>query len=115
RYRIKGGNSEIIKGLAAKVGKDKIHNGYEVKSIVEQEDGSYLISFNNDEAIKSKAIVCTLPFTILRNLKLDLKSISAEKRKCIDELGYGKNTKLVLGYDSQPWRNKENNAMGYLF
>lgn len=115
RYRIKGGNSEIIKGLAAKVGKDKIHNGYEVKSIVEQEDGSYLISFNNDEAIKSKAIVCTLPFTILRNLKLDLKSISADKRKCIDELGYGKNTKLVLGYDSQPWRNKENNAMGYLF
>src|SRR5690606_7899701 len=91
RYRIKGGNSEIIKGLAAKVGKDKIHNGYEVKSIVEQEDGSYLISFNNDEAIKSKAIVCTLPFTILRNLKLDLKSISADKRKCIDELGYGKN------------------------
>lgn len=115
RYRIKGGNSEIIKGLAVKVGKDKIHNGYEVKSIVEQEDGSYLISFNNDEAIKSKAIVCTLPFTILRNLKLDLKSISADKRKCIDELGYGKNTKLVLGYDSQPWRNKENNAMGYLF
>lgn len=115
RYRIKGGNSEIIKGLAVKVGKDKIHNGYEVKSIVEQEDGSYLISFNNDEAIKSKAIVCTLPFTILRNLKLDLKSNSAEKRKCIDELGYGKNTKLVLGYDSQPWRNKENNAMGYLF
>ena len=115
RYRIKGGNSEIIKGLGAKVGKDKIHNGYEVKSIVEQEDGSYLISFNNDEAIKSKAIVCTLPFTILRNLKLDLKSISADKRKCIDELGYGKNTKLVLGYDSQPWRNKENKAMGYLF
>ena len=115
RYRIKGGNSEIIKGLASKVGEDKIHKGYEVRSIAEQEDGSYLISFNNDEEIKSKAIVCTLPFTILRNLKLDLKSISAEKRKCIDELGYGKNTKLVLGYDSQPWRSKENNAMGYLF
>ena len=115
RFRIKGGNSEIIKGLAAKVGEENIHKGYEVKSIVEQEDGSYLISFNNEKEIRSKAIVCTLPFTILRNLKLDLKDMRPEKRKCIDELGYGKNTKLVLGYNSQPWRSKENNAMGYLF
>lgn len=41
--------------------------------------------------------------------------MTPEKRKCIDELGYGINTKLVLGYEGQPWRSKENNAMGYLF
>lgn len=115
RFRIKGGNSKIIEGLVKKIGKEKIGKGYEVKSVTETEDGTYLIRFKNKEEVKAKSIVCTIPFTILRTLKLDLKNMSSDKIKCIDELGYGKNTKLMLGYDGQPWRNKKNNAMGYLF
>lgn len=115
RYRISGGNSKVIEGLVNKVGEDKIEKNYEVKSVIEQKDGTYLIAFSNEETVQAKVVVCTIPFTILRKLKLELKNMSAEKRKCIDELGYGNNTKLVLGYEGQPWRSKENNAMGYLF
>lgn len=115
RYRIKGGNSKIIEHLAQKIGEDKIEKNYQVHSITETEEGSYLIQFDNGKEIQAKAVVCTIPFTILRNLKLSLKNMSPQKRKCIDELGYGKNTKLVLGYEGQPWRSKENKAMGYLF
>ena len=115
RFRIKGGNSKIIEGLVNKIGKDKIETNLPVTEIHEQEDGTYIIKFNDEKTINAKAIVCTIPFTILRNLKLNLKQMSVEKRKCIDELGYGNNTKLILGYKGQPWRSKENNAMGYLF
>lgn len=114
-FRIKGGNSQIIKKLAEKVGAEKIEKGFKVSEVVEKEDGYYLISFENGEQVAAKAIVCTIPFTVLRDIKLTLKNLSPEKRKCIDELGYGKNTKLVLGYEGQPWRSKENSAMGYLF
>ncbi|MGB6092682.1 MAG: NAD(P)/FAD-dependent oxidoreductase [Moheibacter sp.] len=115
RFRIKGGNSKIIYGLAKKIGEDKIENNHQVNSIVEQEDGSYIIGFENGKEVKAKTLVVTIPFTILRKLKLELKNISAEKQKCINELGYGNNTKLILGYDGQPWRSERNKAMGYLF
>jgi len=115
RYRIQGGNSKIIEGLVKKIGKDHIETAYEVQEITENEDGSYAIMFKNNKVIMAKAVVCTIPFTILRNIKLNLKNMSVEKRQCIDELGYGMNTKLVLGYDGTPWSDARNKAMGYLF
>lgn len=115
RFRIKGGNSKIIEGLAKKIGEDKIETSHQVSSIIEQEDGSYIIGFENGKEVKTKSLVVTIPFTILRKLKLELKNMSAEKQKCINELGYGNNTKLILGYDGQPWRSEKNKAMGYLF
>ncbi len=115
RYRIEGGNTKVIEGLISKIGADRIQLNYEVQSIEETEESTYKIGFKNEKSIKARAVVCTLPFTILRNLDLKLKNVSPLKQKCIDELGYGKNTKLVLAYDGQPWRNKKSNAMGYLF
>lgn len=115
RFRIKGGNAQIINKLAQKVGDGKIEKNFQVNEISENDDGTYTIRFENGEQVVSKSVVCTLPFTILRTIRLSLKNISPEKRSCIDELGYGKNTKLVLGYEGQPWRSKQNNAMGYLF
>lgn len=115
RYRIKGGNSKIIEGLEKKIGADKIEKDSEVTEINENADGSYSILFKDGKDIKAKSIVCTIPFTILRKIKLNLKNVSTDKRKCIDELGYGMNTKLVLGYNGSPWSNSQNKAMGYLF
>lgn len=115
RFRIKGGNAQVINKLAQKVGDGKIEKNFQVNEISENDNGTFTIRFENGEQVVSKTVVCTLPFTILRTIRLSLKSISPEKRRCIDELGYGKNTKLVLGYEGQPWRSKQNNAMGYLF
>ncbi|MBK9299783.1 MAG: FAD-dependent oxidoreductase [Bacteroidetes bacterium] len=115
RYRVKGGNSKIIEGLVKKIGEERIEKNSEVSAISENSDSSYTIIFKSGEKITAKSVVCTIPFTILRNIKLNLKNISSEKRKCIDELGYGMNTKLVLGYNGSPWSNSQNNAMGYLF
>ncbi|MCB0645529.1 MAG: FAD-dependent oxidoreductase [Saprospiraceae bacterium] len=115
RYRVKGGNSAIIQGLTRKIGIDPIENEHEVTEINEEEGGYYTIKFKNEVVVHARHIVCTIPFTILRDIKINLKDISPEKRKCINELGYGMNTKLVLGYNSTPWSNSTNKAMGYLF
>ncbi|HOZ84264.1 MAG TPA: NAD(P)/FAD-dependent oxidoreductase [Niabella sp.] len=115
RYRIMGGNSKIIDGLLKKIGPEKVQKGQEVNEIQELQNGSYLIRFSNQKEVKARAIVCTIPFTILRKIKLNLRQIPSEKRRCIDELGYGMNTKLVLGYEGTPWSDSENRAMGYLF
>ncbi len=115
RFRIKGGNSLLIQKLSEKISSEHILLNYQVNEVIETEDDTFQITFDNGESIKAKTIVCTIPFTILRSLKLNLLNMTEAKRKCIAELGYGNNTKLVLGYEGQPWRSKENNAMGYLF
>lgn len=115
RYRIKGGNSKIIEGLVKKIGEQKITTNHEVSEINENKNGIYQIKFANGNEILAHKIVCTIPFTILRKIKLNINNLTAEKRKCIDELGYGRNTKLVLGYKGTPWSEKPNSAMGYLF
>lgn len=115
RYRIVGGNSKIIEGLVKKIGNERIEKNHTVQKVNENDDGTYKIIFDNNTEVQARKIVCTIPFTILRGLKLNLKNMSPEKRKCIDELGYGMNTKLVLSYHGTPWSEKPNNAMGYLF
>jgi monoamine oxidase len=115
RYRLVGGNSKIIEGLTSKIGEDKIERNHEVTEINETENGLYQIKFGNGKQALAKQVVCTIPFTILRKLPLNLKNMPPEKRKCIDELGYGTNTKLVLGYEGTPWTDAPNKAMGYLF
>lgn len=114
RYRIKGGNSKIIEGLIGKIGSNRLKTNHEVKAIKEK-NNTYEITFTDNAVVLAKSVVCTIPFTILRKIKLDLKNISKNKQKCIDELGYGTNTKLVLAYKDKPWREQPNNAMGYLF
>lgn len=37
----------------------------------------------------------------------------SEKRKCIDEMGYGNSCKFIMGFDSKPWRNR--GKQGYTF
>ncbi len=115
RFRVKGGNSQIISKLVDKIGAEKIEKGSEVIEITEGDDNLYIIKFKNGKQVEARSVVCTIPFSILRSLPLHLKNLSPEKRRCIDELGYGKNTKLVLGYEGQPWRSDKNKAMGYVF
>ena len=79
RYRIMGGNSKIIDGLLKKIGPEKVQKGQEVNEIQELQNGSYLIRFSNQKEVKARAIVCTIPFTILRKIKLNLRQIPSEK------------------------------------
>ncbi len=54
----------------------------------------------------------TLPFSILRNVKINVP-FPAVKTKCIQELGYGSNSNLFMGYTTRVWRSFNNS--GYIF
>lgn len=115
RFRIKSGNSRIIETLVSKIGKDNIKNNFSLTRIEDAPENKYWLSFENGESITVDYVVMTIPFTILRSISMNLKALTKEKKQCIDELGYGNNTKLVLAYEGTPWSEKPNDAMGYLF
>ncbi|GIL16521.1 MAG: hypothetical protein BroJett040_02720 [Oligoflexia bacterium] len=56
--------------------------------------------------IKAQVIICTLPFSVLRGIEgIDQIGLSGQKLKCIQNLGYGTQTKIGLSYPQRFWKS----------
>lgn len=113
RYKIKGGNSKLTEALKEKL-KDQITTESKLVAI-KNIGNSYSLIFENKKEVSADFVVLAIPFTVLRKIDLQIEGISEEKRNCIEELGYGQNNKLFLGFNSRPWREGQSNYAGYLF
>ena len=113
KYRIKDGNSKLIEHLS-----DEVKDSIVTKSMliaISNKDGKYTLSFKDAADVQADYVIITIPFTMLRDVKMDLKEMTPEKMNSIQELGYGQNNKLFLGYENRPWREEKNKFYGYLF
>lgn len=113
RYKLTGGNDLITKRLTEKL-TDQINTGYKLTSLQSQSN-SYTLVFANGKEVVADFVVLAIPFTILREIELKIDGISPEKLNCINQLGYGQNNKLILGYYGRHWRETKNPFAGYLF
>jgi monoamine oxidase len=107
RYHVRGGNDLVTTRLAERL-EGRIETGHRLESIALAADGSHRLSFRVDGASREVAadhVVLTLPFTKLREVRLDLE-LPAAKRRAIDELGYGTNAKLMIGFSERIWRTR---------
>ncbi|MEO6681572.1 MAG: NAD(P)/FAD-dependent oxidoreductase [Ginsengibacter sp.] len=112
RYRIKGGNSKIIEALHKNLGDDVIKMNHHLISIEDVTNKKYQLTFDNNQKVIADYVILAIPFTILRNINMNIKSMTTEKKKAINELGMGINTKLVLAYEGSPWKEAPNLASG---
>jgi monoamine oxidase len=108
RYKVRGGNQQIVDALAAEVA-DRIQLQSWLTGLTRLASGAYQLAFAQnfgpDRTAQADIVILCLPFSILRNLKLQLP-LPAIKRKAIQELGYGINAKLILGFNSRVWRHE---------
>ncbi len=111
RYKIKGGNDLITKKLAQKVA-DQIELEEKLVAIV-QTGKSYNLIMQSGKTVKADFVLLTLPLTTLRRVGLSIEGLTREKRACIQEYGYGDNSKLVLGFNQKIWRQA--GYQGYMF
>lgn len=109
--KIKGGSSTLTEALAEKV-KDQVFLEHKLQKVTES-NGTYALHFSNGKVVSSKYVLITIPFTILKDIPLELKNITENKKNCIQELGYGTNVKLIQKFDKKVWREK--GYQGYLF
>jgi len=112
-YKIKGGSQHLTDAIYAKI-KDSVKLKHELLAIEEQGNQYHLSLKNNNTTINIKAdyLILALPYSILRNIKMDVPMPEA-KRKCIDEFGYGSSSKFIIGMKNKPWR--AGNKQGYTF
>ena len=108
RLKIKGGSDALTSAIAKKLG-DAVKVQYLLFNI-QPFSKSYKLSFDTAQASKdvlADFVICTIPFTVLRqmrNIKL-LNDIPPIQQKAINELSYGKNSKLILGMKRPFWRD----------
>jgi monoamine oxidase len=94
--------------LADRLGSAQIKTGHALEAVKETSDGRYKLSFQKDRgsaSVTADHVVLALPFSVLRTIKLDAK-LPEIKRRAIAEIGYGDNTKLMVGFTSRPWRDQ---------
>ncbi|MCW6049888.1 FAD-dependent oxidoreductase [Lyngbya sp. CCAP 1446/10] len=105
RYQIEGGNSQIVNSLADKLS-DSIEAGTVLEAITLLPDGRYRVNLRSGQSAFERTyerVLLTLPFSTLRDVKINVP-LPQPKRRAIEQLGYGTNSKLVTGYRSRIWR-----------
>ncbi|MGZ8416371.1 MAG: flavin monoamine oxidase family protein [Methyloceanibacter sp.] len=110
-FRIKGGSSALIKALVAALeNKIEMKQGYGLTAL-DHKDGKIVMSFDAPGGPASESygdVILALPFTKLRQVKgLESLELGEEKLKCIRELGYGTNAKIMHGTTSRVWRSAD--------
>ncbi len=108
RWRIAGGNDLVASTIAddelpagtVRLGEPLVavrRNGNDTTTLTFQADGA------SSTEVTADIVVMTAPFTTLRAVDLEKSGWSTLKRKTIDELGMGTNSKLHFQFDEQVW------------
>ena len=106
RFKIKGGNELLISNLAQHL-TDQIHLENKLEAI-DGSRGAYTLTFQTPAGIKdikADMVLTTLPFNLLREVKITV-DLPEWKKTAISQLGYGTNSKLLLGMSQRVWRKQ---------
>jgi monoamine oxidase len=113
-YRIKGGSSKLIDALGRSI-EGQISLKHTLRSIALAAEGRIQLLFEvSDPEPRSRSavvevladhVILALPFTVLREVRgIGAIGLQPRKLQAIRELGYGTNSKLMLGFSRRYWR-----------
>jgi monoamine oxidase len=113
RYKVAGGNQRITDALYQRVQSQVTLNHRLVR--IKEAAGGYALDFETGGKtvrVKAGLVVCTIPFSVLKEVDIQLP-LPQWKKNAIENLGYGTNSKLFLGFTKRVWRNYGHSA--YIF
>ncbi len=103
RYHVRGGNDQIVTGLAASLPDGTVNMGTPLEALFKRGDDRYGLRFGGIASdVVADRVVLAIPFTTLREVDLSRAGLSAKKRRCIRELGMGTNAKVLMQFDERP-------------
>jgi monoamine oxidase len=106
RFHVVEGNDRIASGIAARLGKQPDF-GMLLERVKKTASGRIELTLRkgNQSIVRTHdKVVLALPFTVLRNVVLDASlGLPPWKVKAIQELGYGDNTKMMIGFNGPVW------------
>jgi monoamine oxidase len=116
RFHVVEGNDRIATGIAALLAKQP-EFGMSLVRVKKTAAGRIELTFKkgNTTVVKTHdRVVLTLPFTVLRTIELDASlALPAWKRFAIDNLGYGYNAKMMIGFKGPYWAAQGGTGASY--
>lgn len=116
RYHLVDGNDRIVDRLTRELPGQLIYDSRLVR-VRKLSDGRIELTFQQGSRtvpLTHDAAVLAIPFTTLREVELDANlAIPAHQLTAIQELGYGTNAKMMIGFSSRPWRTLGGNGTAY--
>src|SRR3989441_4569177 len=114
RYHILGGNERLPKAIAGSLPQSSIELNTALTGIVMNTDGSWTLSLNGPSGKFTRVVdrvVMAIPFSVLRTLLTSdadyrVAGFDTTKQIAIQQLGYGKNCKLQLQFNSRLWNQQ---------
>lgn len=119
--KIKGGNSRLTSAIE----KYLIQNGVQIHFgsplvAIKKTSQKIELQFQKDTSrftLRADRVICTIPFSRLRDVEgIASLGLSPKKKICIEQMRYGTNSKMMLGFKSRLWRDRSHhhsNGMAY--
>jgi monoamine oxidase len=108
RYRIAGGNDQILTGMVNELPSGTIQLGQQLIAIKNNSDGSYTCTFQSGSTpsdVIADVVVLAVPFSTLRKVDLSRANISSLKMTAINNLRLGTNVKIMMQFESRAWNS----------
>jgi len=106
RYHIVGGNERIPQAIAAALAPGTIQLNTALTRIARKADGTFDLTLKTGSTSTTRnfdRVILTIPFSVLRTLDYNAAGFDSLKKTAITQLGYGKNAKLHLQFNSRYW------------
>src|SRR5947209_7803759 len=111
RYHLAGGNERLPKAIAAALAPGTVQLDTALTGIVLNAKGTWTLSFNGPSGKFARVVdrvVMAIPFSVLRTLLTSDRAYRSagfdpRKQTAIQQLGYGKNCKLQLQFNTRYW------------
>jgi monoamine oxidase len=106
RYHVHGGNDQVTQRLAERLPDGALRLDAPLEAMWRRDDGSYGLRFKGVRGdVAADRIVLAAPFTALRDVDLERAGLSPLKRECIDRLGMGTNSKVLMQFRHRPFHH----------
>jgi monoamine oxidase len=107
RYHIRGGNERLPLAMAANLPQGNLNLKTALRAIARNADGTHTLTFSSPSGPVTPPpfdrVILAIPFSVLRTLNYSRAGFDDLKVTAIKELGYGKNAKLQLQFDTRIW------------
>jgi monoamine oxidase len=111
RFHIAGGNERLPKAIAAALPPGSVKLNNKLTGIVHNSNNTYTLTFAAPGGIVDRVVdrvIMAIPFSVLRTILTSDAAYRAAgftslKQTAITQLGYGKNAKLNLQFDTRLW------------
>ena len=111
RYHIAGGNEQLPQAIGAALAPGTVQLNTALTGIVHNQDNTYTVSLKAGGSTTMRVfdrVILAIPFSVLRTILTSDRAYQAAgftplKQTAITQLGYGKNAKLQLQFNSRYW------------